>query len=590
MKFKNIHHSTKKIIATLFLTAIIFSNSVQVHAQWAVFDAGNTIQTTISAINTTVTSITSVLQRINMIARPFADLMKVRHLAMSGNFVRNLVLGSVGSSNALLVTNPPKWVEGQTKKVIRENLDNVAKSEGLYAEKITSSLVTTARNKGDNKANIQALAKSSIPNITQNSLCEDEDLVKLTELANLDDNIPQDERNYNTRVEELFDKLCSDNPDSNPELATVLTEIDNASFSSESFLAKVSGDNTFTRTIRAQQLVDEQTQAKEDALEMDRLIGKGIRSETECIGGEVTDESGYTYCPTGKEVITKLGAQLNEALSKALDSPRDLLSNSYGTEGIFVLLGNIGALVSTVNTTMNAFSGENTSVSTVNVSTSTGQITFSTSTYTHTLKPGIGTALSITTPIKVAMQGDKDALTILRKVDIEYETLANDYLSKLNPVKSCFSSLITEFPEETIRQTYFPAISTNSDVIASLAYLNPEIASVQAIKTKITDDFAGITTVSTLIDTTLDKILKSDSVEEISDLNTAYTESIRLRNLPTPEIAVVRAEEKGKFQQKVSNVGNEKSDALKKIDELTAKCKTIGDNERSRRDDARSNQ
>lgn len=588
---KNIHLCNKKIIVTLFLV-INLTQCKPAHAILGagdiVFDIPNTIEGTISAIFEGMSTATAIMQKINLVMGPIADAARVVQLVKSGNYIRNLVLGSVGGSNSLIVSNPQKYIQEKGKGAIREQLDNVSKANGLYSDKITASVVASARNKGDAKAKITAVTKSSIPKITQDSLCNDDKLTKITELAGDDD--PQNPEDYATRKEELFDKLCSGDPDTDPELASTLTQISNSNPSWDTFMAKVSGDNSFTKTIQAQQIVDEEQQAKENAAEMDRLIGKGVVSDTECVGGTVTDQNGYSYCPTGKEVITKLSNQLSDALGKAIDAPNKLLSDSYGSNGIFVLLANFSSLLAVTNTTMNAFSAAvNGSADRKTVSTSTGQITYSTSTYTHTLTPGSGMAVSITTNVIASLNDDKTSLATLQKVDGEYSQLVDDYLSKVSTTKGCYTSLIAEFPEETIppRQIHFAAISTNSDVIAALAYLNPELSATQAIKTKINADLAGMATMQTLITTTIDKIKKSDSIEEITDLQDAYTTTAKMQNLPTSQTAIDRVQEKGQFQQKVDG-GNSKSEAIKKLDDLTAKCKTIGDTERAARDAARS--
>lgn len=582
---------SKKLIVVFLLTSSIFTNVKPANAIFGagdiVFDIPNTVQGTISAIADGLSGATAVMQKINMVLGPIADAMRLVQLAKSGNFIRNLVIGSTGT-NPLLITNPQQYLKNIANKEINKNLKIVVNSEGIYTNSIFGSIVNMRRYETDTKTALTSLSKSSIPTIVQKRLCEADNFDALDELAGTDN--PED-GTYGSRRDELYAKLCEGDPSEDPELAKVLNDINSQRPEVggwDTFLAKTSGDNTFTKRTRAEELIKRQQDEQVAAKLADYTMGEGIRSETECGPGnslEITDDTG-TYCPDGKEEISKLGKHLSETYSDALNSTNNVLRNSMGSNAAFALLvSNLSTLISTTRSTAALFSDVVNDPSQRRTVSATGQITYNTSTYTHTLTPGTGTAASITTNIRTLLNDDKTSLSTLQKVDSEFNVLVNDYIARLTTTKDCFDSLIQEFPDETIRTTHFDAISINPNIFT---YLNSEINVTQAIKTKIDNDLSSISTMQTLISTTLDNIVQSDSIEEITDLQDNYTETIRIKSLPTSQTSIERVQEKAAFQQKIGDGSREKTEAIQKIDDFTASCASIGNAERSARNDARS--
>lgn len=587
----------RKLVVVFLLTSSLFTSVKPVNAISAVtgivFDIPNTIQGTISAIAEVTSTATAIMQRVNMLMGPWLDALKLAKLAKEGNLIRNLVVGSMGTNNALLITNPKQYLTNQGKASIRESLKNVEDAKGVYSDAISGDEIRAARMKYDSKAQLTAISHSGRPAVIQKNLCSDDDLVKLTELAGEDG--PQDPK-YNTRREELYEKLCDGDPAEDPELSKALLALDSQNPSVggwNSFLTATQEGGSAVAKMRASVVIATNEQAKVAAKAADLTMGKGISSQSECGAGNKDlqeDGAGNTFCPDGKELIAKLGSHVSETYTDALNSTNNVLRNSLGQTTPFIaLVQNLTSLLNTTNSTISTFSDAiNDSSTRRTVATSTGNITYSTSTYTHTLTPGTGTHTTITTNLKTSLNDDKNSLVTLQKIDSEFSGLVNGYLSTLTTTKNCFDSLIAEFPDETIRQTHFNAISTNSEVIAALAYLNPELSSTQTLRAKINNDLSGISTMQTLINTTLDKIAKSDSIEEITDLYDKYTETTRIQKLPTSQTAIERVQEKGEFQQKIGDGSMDKAEAIKKIEEITVTCASVGTRERSARNDARS--
>lgn len=597
MKTKT-NHLKKKFFVGLIISLSLFVNTKPSHALFGigdvVIDPTNIVQTTITAIATPVSAATDVLNKINTwILGPIADAMRIAQMVKSGNYIRNLVLGSMGTNNALLITNPKQYLENQAKASVRESLNTLDMSTGLYSSEVSGDTIRLSRLKNDSKARLEAATYSDKPNLIQRNLCDDEELTKITEFAGEDE--PQDPDTYNTREEELYDKLCSGDPAEDPELANVLLELNvlNPSvggWDTIRYAAATGGANA--AKMRASMEIAASEQAKVAAKQMDLTLGKGIRSETECGPGNVNlqeDSNGYSWCPEGKETITKLATQLDQSLKEAIGSPLKLLSDSYGSKGIFALVGSIASLVSTFNTVSGGFSATVSSGSEPTTTVVGGKTvtTYATSSYTHTLTPGTGQAKVLSDNIKEQMKSHLTDLSKLRTIDSEFLTSVENFEEVLNQGKSCYDGLVDKFPFETIRGIDFPSLSGDSRVQAGLTFFNQETAANTRLKNSITTEIDGIETTGSLIEETSSKVASSDSIEEIQDLFTNYTSRVDKEGLPGMTAAMQRVSDSNKFDIKVKEM-TETGTPKGKIIVLYDECVQIDSAETARREDARS--
>lgn len=592
MKLNSTTHFGKKIFVTFFLAITIFSSSTKpAHAQWAVIDAGDIIQNTISAIANPITAFNEAASFVNnWILGPIADALRLAQMVKSGNFIRNLVLGSMGTNNALLITNPKQYLTNQGKASIRESLKNVTDAKGVYSDSISGDEIRLARMKYDSKAQLTAIAQSDRPTVIQNNLCSDDKLTKLTELAGTDE--PQDPATYNTRTEELYAKLCDGDPTTDPELAKALLALDaqNPSVGGwNSFLTATQEGGSAVAKMRASTVIAINEQAKVAAKAADLTMGNGVKSETECGPGNadlVDDGVGGTYCPDGKETVTKNGSQLDQSLKAAIGSPLKLLSDSYGSKGIFALIGSIASLIGSVNTTMNAFQAVTTS-GTPPTTTTTGGVTtttYATSTYTHTLTPGSGQQKSLVDNIKKQTDAHLTDLSKLEGFDGPFLTNISSYGAKLSAGKNCYESLIANFPLENIKGTVFPALADNAQVKSGLAFFNGELTTNTTLKNKISTELSLISTTRSLINDTITKITASDSIEEIQDRYTNYTSRVEKENLPGAATSMQRVSDSANFDNMVKTM----TDTGGQVTTTMAQCTQIGQAEAAAREGARS--
>ena len=576
---------TKKFYAVVLAIFFLFTPVQPANA--IVCGNCSTWLTDIAAIAETANSVSDFLNA--WVLGPIADAMRLVQMTKSGNFIRNLVLGSMGTNNALLITNPKQYLTNQGKASIRESLKNVADAKGVYSDAISGDEIRAARMKYDSKAQLTAISHSNRPAEIQKNLCSDDELTKLTELAGTDD--PQDPT-YNTRREELYEKLCGGNPAEDPELAKALLALDSQNPSVggwNSFLTATQEGGSAVAKMRASVVIATNEQAKVVAKAADLTMGSGVRSETECGPGNAdlkSDEDGQTFCPEGKEKIIKLGSQLDQSLKAAIGSPLKLLSDSYGSKGIFALIGSIASLIGTVNSTVNAFQSVTTS-GTPPTTTTVGGVTttvYSTSAYSHTLTPGTGQSKQLTDTVKQQTDKHTEDLNKLGAVDGGYLTAINSYGAILSQGKTCYDSLISNFPEITINGTRFNALANNAQVQTGLAFFNSELSKNNTLKNTISTEITAISTTKTLVNETVTRITRSDSVEEIQDVFTNYTNRVDKERLPGVTASLSRTSESMRFNDTVTTM----TDVGGQVTTTMNQCAQIGQAEAAARESARS--
>ena len=577
---------TKKFYAVILAIFFLFTPVQPANA--IVCGNCSTWLTDLASIATTANVANDFLQ--NWVLGPIADAMRLIQMTKSGNFIRNLVLGSMGTNDALLITNPKQYLTNQGKASIRESLKNVEDAKGVYSDAISGDEIRAARMKYDSKAQLTAISHSDRPAVVQKSLCSDDDLVKLTELAGNDD--PQDSVTYRTRREELYDKLCTGDPAEDPELSKALLALDSQDPSVggwKSLLTATQEGGSAVAKMRASVVIATNEQAKVAAKAADLAMGNGVSSQTECGTGNKDlqeDGAGNTFCPDGKETIIKNSSQLDQSLKAAIGSPLKLLSDSYGSKGIFALIGSIASLIGTVNTTMNAFQAVTTSGTPPTTTTTNGvtTTTYSTSTYSHTLTPGSGLSKQLTDAAKQQTDKHLEDLGKLGGVNGSYLAAINKYGATLTQGKTCYESLITNFPAETINNTYFPPLSNDTQVQSGLAFFSTELNKNNTLKNTISSELNAVQVTRTLVTETITKITSSDSVEEIQDLLSNYTIRVEKEKLPGVTASLSRTSESMRYDDTVALM----TEPGGQVTTTAAQCTTIGQNEAARRAGARS--
>jgi hypothetical protein len=341
-----------KKLQTIFITTVLlFSLNTQPAVALIVFDPAAQSTRLVQLVKEVATMLSSAAIEVSQgvatfnqtVFRPLQDALMLASIVKSSNVIKNLVLGGLNGQVSLLKTNPELFLKQQGVIAQKVNVNYVDKANGVYSNSIISSVVSQARVASDIEGTLGSLSKSSIPSIVQKELCEDS---KLTAVAQNDVG-SSDPAAVAARKGEIYGKLCTGDPNTDPALAQALTAAGEATGAGgwDVFLAKTAGDNTFTKTNLALAVV-EKNRLEKIAAEATRLtIGNGVTDKTEC----TAKSSGQAGTVCAEKIITNLGYQLSESFKSAINAPLDVMKNAFGTGGTFSsILGSVASIVGSV--------------------------------------------------------------------------------------------------------------------------------------------------------------------------------------------------------------------------------------------------
>lgn len=605
----------------------------------------------VSQVATEASSLTTAIEQTastfnQVVFRPLQDALMLASIFRSADVIKNLVLGGLNGQVSLLKTNPELYLKQQGVIAQKVNVNYVDKANGVYSNSIIGSVVSQARVASDIEGTLGSLSKSSIPSIVQKELCEDS---KLTAVAQNDVG-SSDPAAVAARKGEIYGKLCTGNPNTDPALAQALTAAGEATGAGgwDVFLAKTAGDNTFTKTNLALAVIEKNRLEKIAAKETDRILGKGIVSKTEC----TAQSSGKAGTVCAETIITNLGYQLSESFKSAINAPLDVMKNAFGTGGTFSsILGSVASIVGSVQSiqqSLNSVTGTAagltnsignglqislggapvtnppssltpTTGGTVNdagqivsvpvltdaalgtnvtpdVTTgSTGAANTVTNTNTSYYQDLINNSegkANLITNLTANIETELGELDGYKSSNSEYILAIEGYLGSLGAVGTCYSNLVKDFPNETIGGVFFPSLANNSRVIDATRYITSETKTNTDLKKKITDDQLIIDREDSLMRSALTSLRNSNSTEEIAFLFGDLSKKLEALNAPdrstlNSEVARYKMKVEEATRDLTGIEGAESSNGI-----LTVKnniCKEIRTTEQTARQNATNN-
>lgn len=598
---------------------------------------------TISSFANTATMVSTAATQINQVVfRPLQDALMLATILKSSNQIKTLVLGGVGGDTSLLITNPELYIKQKGVESLKIQAGQVAKADGVYSNSILNSMVTIARINSDTAGTLASLSKSSIPKTVQTDLCSDAKLesIAINDVTGSDGTY--DITAMRARKTEIYNKLCTGDPNNDKALAQALITAGNQTGAGGwgTWLAATNGDNEFTKKQLALALVERERIAKEGAKAADLARGSGVISKTECLLKVPNQATGGTDCVD--EAITQSGSQLNSALRSAINAPLDVLKNAYGTGGAASSFGNllsgIASILGSVNSirnSVNAVSGQAQSM--VYTPGSGGdprlQVTLAGSNPPRTLGTVVqsGTVSNTPrTPDTVVQSGivsntptgrtsyEQDlagktkakeqlikpildmltqhtkVLASLETSDASYLDAITEYSGYIEGVGACYQKLITDFPAQVIDGTSFASLANDKRVVDAMAYYSSRKTTTGALKTQVTTEISLIGTTRTLVSNTRTSITNSNSSDEISDTFDSYNATVENNNLPSVTTGVTRDADvityKSNTASEIQNfAGTENAANGGKITKLNDQCAAIRPEEQAKRDAARQN-
>lgn len=587
---------------------------------------------TLTSISSGTTALQQTVSTLNQtVFRPLQDAMMLMSMVKSGNMIKNLVLGGVGGETSLLIQNPERYIKQKGVESLKLSVGSVVKADGIYSDSILDAVVSQARTASDVKGRLTSLSKSNIPQMVQDSFCEDS---KLEETALNDvrsENLEYTDQDVLTRKEELYTKLCLGDPNTDKTLSQALTDVANQTDGGgwEVFLAKTNGDNNFTRTSQALTVIEEEKIKREASKAADLARGNGIVSKTECLVKIKNEATGVDDC--AEESITNAGYQLSEAYKEAIQAPLKTLISSYGSGGTFSsLLSNIGGIINSVNSIKSSINSVSGSISAldssaaeggdrslqINVtrgSTGTGNsgsgsqttsgnnsgaltntTTNNSTSFTQDLAGNVEGKKAITKAIKTQLDLHTKALVVLEKSDKDYLSELDIYTGHIENVGACYQQLVRNFPDETIGTATFASIANDSRVVNGLSYYSNQKVTTNNLKIEITKELSLVEETSNLVGNTLNIITNSNSTDEISATFEEYNDTVENNNLPSVtsgttregDIISLRTKREDETRDLTGTEGAENFNGI--ITKLKKECTAIGQDESAKREAARA--
>lgn len=593
---------------------------------------GQLAQEVSTGTNAPLTTANTYLTMVNStIFRPMQDAMMLISIFSSGEKIKALILGSVSGQTALLITNPERYIKQQGVNSLKVNYNYVSQADGIYSNSILDSVVAGARVKSDTAGRLASLSKSSIPKTIQDDLCEDNKLstTAMNDVIKSDGTYDLDA--YIARKQELDAALCQGDPNTDPALAQALTTAGEQTGAGGwgTFLAKTGGDNNYTRTSQALNVIEEDSLLKEATEAADLARGNGIVSKTECIKRSYDAKTGLDICV--EKAIESPGYQLSESFKSAINAPLDILKNSYGTGGavssvlgsISSIVGTIGSMTSTVNSMKSTTSGLSTLgpngdtslqintkgtpnyvAPTISLGGTAVQVNMPTNTTTSFAQDLAGNQNgkdSIIKPIKTLLNQHLKLLGTLEKSDTDYLAAISTYAGQLEDLNNCYQRLITDFPQETLSPinsflgANFPSLANDPRVINALSYYTTKKSATNSLRAEITGEQNLIGETRTLITNTQSTITNSNSTEEISAAFDFYNTTVENNNLPSPATGAIsregdvlsyKTETNKDTANYFSSLGNDSMDGT--ITKLNRQCAAIRTEESTKRGNARA--
>lgn len=495
----------KKIIIAIFFVTLLFTSTPQPAnaiycsncSTWmndikdAVVQAGQWATEKLTTANTYLTSVNSTWQKINeTVLKPARDYLTMAAIATSGDNIKNLVLGGAGNDK-LLLSDPEAYIKKKANDTISINLGTIAGAKGAYSNSILNSVLSSTRQANDTAGYLTSLTQSPIPSIVQKNLCNDTALQQKAIAAVISENGQLIMSKVPAKKAELFGKLCTGNPSSDPKLASVLNNINKQDPSIggwDTWLATTGGNNPYTSTIKTQEELARQAQAKIASVTRDITVGGGIKSQMTCVktaSGDLNNEASVgSSLPCLQESIQKTSASIKGLWDETLASPVKTLQSSItgatslvGTAfNTFNLLKDINNSFETVSNNLGGDSGQagKTSGYAYSVPTSysatgpySGGVNYSKQTtsegnlITNIFPNGIPAPqeTSLTSLIDQDTSFDKNILTSmldavkseiaeinnLKSVDENYISTINGYIANLDSVNSCYAGILKDF-------------------------------------------------------------------------------------------------------------------------------------------------
>ncbi len=548
----------KKTLLLLSLGLLFILSPEKTHAQFTVI-CPLCSQRSIQYVQTAKEGITATQQTLSTIKQtildPIKNAMTLVSILTSSNQISNLILGST-NGNSLLIRNPEQYITNKGLNSVNANLGSLS-TNGPYTDSIFNAAISAFKNTSTEDT-LKQINTSSIPSLTQKENCTDAALTAQAKKDVMRSNNTFDQTELQARKQTIYNAICKCNPSTDAKCAQTLTAVNNQKPSLNSFYAVTQGDNQYTKTTRSLLEIGDAKQKVEGTAQKDLISGGGIASKTQCTKYG-TDVNGKSLCT--EEVIDYAASQLKTSYEQAVNAPLNAelatlgSGFGFGLSDIFSFFGGIKNLANTF-TSLDPSGGVTTSGS-----SNTSVITKNTSVPDS---PSVDPALTTeaTTLIEGQIRSRLNDLSSLLEVDKNYLAEINIYKSRIDMGKSCYDSLISDYPylqsssEVTPATTFFSGKQTITNNL--LATISKEINLIPVVREKI--------------NATLESIAYTNSSQDILNQFTAFQNYVDSNNL---KMSLERQGEYDMFTYQAGQDTSNEEGNIGIINTYTSKCNAL---------------
>lgn len=506
----------------------------------------------ISAYSNGITAAQQTLITVNdTIIKPAKTAMTYIAIMKNGDNIRNLVLGSVGTNQALLEKFPEVYIANKELNTIKAGLGDIAAQKSLYGDSVLSALVGQTRfNYADVSTKLRTTNSTKLPSIAQNSACDE---TTLSNLAKEDIEIsgqPLNQAAYSARKQYFYEKLCAKDPNTDEATAQALQTLTAARPEIggwDSWLELTSGDNAWNKFTESQTILATRATEVADAAKNDLNLGGGIRSLTACKTRAQTDINGEPYsvasqAPCISEEIKQVSSALSTAFNEQIISPLKTQYASLGTgtlvDSLFntvSLIGNISSAASSITNSVNQIAGTDGggsgTVNNIPVTTTVNKV------YDKDLVNNAASKESVTRSPKTQLKLHADALVTLERLNQDFLSTITYHQGQLDTMKSCYDNLVRNYQDQ---------VSGDARVSSAYEYYGGKTCAYQqdqnctggqvavnnTLRAQIQAEQTVAAATKTYVQDTRTKIDNSQSTEEVLSLFTNYLDRVEAEGMP----------------------------------------------------------
>lgn len=432
----------------------------------------------------------------------------------------------------LIISNPEKYIRDAGYVGIKSTLSKVP-VDSVLGDSIFNTIVNNNKQISQ-EARLKELSKSPTASVIQKNACNDPDTLLEKAEAEVEAEGGTIEE-INARYEAFYEAICAGDPETDPAVARNIDELarqDSSLGGWDLWLSTTGGHTEEAQVQEGLLLAAKESETRKIFTDKEIFQGEGAISDKKCLA-YVKDDDGNDTKDCDFSITLSPGEAVQDAISKAVTSPLERLSNLTGADALTgMLTGFIAdALMKGLNSAFSGNSSSQTNTPTV-IQTRTPSV--------QDLKNNQALVTTLTKPM---LQNLNLALTksnTLLSLDREFLQSLATYESRIKAGKACYDALVTDYP----------TMASDSRVTSAYTFYAGRQSKVDGYRSIINPEIAKILEAQNLMNQTKTKIQSMTSSQDIMNEYNNYSKAIDLGKYPTPQ---TEGERRTQYQQAKSD-------------------------------------